>query len=231
MGAMDKACLIGLISLPVMAGAAVQEAGNAQDVAVDVPTALGRPPRALHLEPVESLVLPQPPDAPSGLVSRAHLYEDKSHGSGENSLYLVAEMNYRGEDEDQPHIVGIFAGSRVGEEPALRLSDLDGDGFPELVLVHEAGAGAFHLRVFRISRQAHVGDSGSCITASPMLKQVGCVISSLGTVAVEKDGTVVSRCFTDEFRRKLMIRKYRLKKGEDEMKPQGPDETKAVEFR
>lgn len=59
----------------------------------------------------------------------------------------------------------------------------------------------------------------------------GCVIASLGAVAVERDGSVVCRCFTDESRRKLMIRKYRLKKGEDEMKPQGPDETKAVEFR
>lgn len=47
----------------------------------------------------------------------------------------------------------------------------------------------------------------------------GCVIASLGAVAVERDGSVVSRCFTDESRRKLMIRKYLMKKGEDEMKP------------
>lgn len=222
---MNKACLIVLMLLPVTGAVAVQ------DVAVDVQAALGKPPRALHLEPVESLSIPQSPDAPSGLVSRVHLYVDKAHGSGENSLYLVAEMNYRGEDEDQPHIVGIFAGSRAGEEPALRLSDLDGDGIPELVLVHEAGAGAFHLRVFRISREAHAGDDGSCITASPMLKQVGCVIASLGTIAIERDGTVVSRCYTDESRRQLTVQKYRLKKGEDEMKPEGPGEVKAVEFR
>lgn len=223
---MKKACFIGLVFLPVMGAA--QEAGNNRDVAVEVQAAFGKPPRSLHLDPVESLVLPQHPGAPAGLVTRVHLYVDKAHGAGENSLYLVAEMNYRGEDEDQPHIVGIFAGSRVGEEPALRLSDLDGDGMPELLLVHEAGAGAFHLRVFRISQVAHAGDSRSCITASPMLKQVGCIIASLGTVAVEEDGAVVSRCYTDESRRRLMVRKYRLNKGEDEIKPVGPEEVKAA---
>lgn len=82
-----------------------------------------------------------------------------------------------------------------------------------------------------VLKEAFPASAGSCITASSMLKQVGCVIASLGAVAVERDGSVVCRCFTDESRRKLMIRKYRLKKGEDEMKPQGPDEAKAVEFR
>lgn len=61
----------------------------------------------------------------------------------------------------------------------------------------------------------------------PLLKQVGCIISSLGTVAVERDGTVVSRCYTDESRQ-LMVRKYRLKKGEDEIKPEGPGEVKTA---
>lgn len=223
---MNKACFIGLMFLPVMGAA--QEAANNQDVAVEVQAAFGKPPRALHLEPVESLVLPQYPDASSGLVNRVHLYVDKAHGSGENSLYLVAEMNYRGEDEDQPHVVGIFAGSRVGDGPALWLSDLDGDGMPELVLAHEAGAGAFHLRVFRISRKAHAGDYRSCITASPMLKQVGCIVASLGTVAVEEGGAVVSRCYTDESRSRLMVRKYRLNKGEDEIKPEGPEEVEVA---
>lgn len=226
---MNKACLIGLMFLPVTGAA--QEAGHEEDVAVEVQAAFGKPPRSLHLEPVESLALPQRPGVPSGLPSRVHVYVDKTHVTGENSLYLVAEMSYCGEDEAQPHIVGIFAGSTVGAHPALRLHDLDGDGVPELLLVHEAGAGAFLLRIFRISREANVRDSKSCITASPMLKQVGCVIASLGSVAVEEDGTVVSRCYTDESRRRLMVRKYRLEKGEDELKPEGPGEVKAVEFR
>lgn len=80
------------------------------------------------------------------MISRVHLYADRSHGSGEDSIYLVAEMNFCGEDGDQPHIVGIFAGSPAGE-PCMRLADLDRDGIPELVLVHEAGAGASYMRI------------------------------------------------------------------------------------
>lgn len=200
--------------LPVMAAA--QEASKEEDVAVDVQAAFGKPPRSLHLEPVESLTLPQHPGAPSGLPGRVHVYRDKAHGSGENSLYLVAEMNYRGEDEDQPHIVGIFAGSPVGE-PCMKLADLDRDGVPELVLVHEAGAGASYMRIFRISQTPHVSDDKSCISASVMLKQVGCCRTGMGTVTLEDDGTVVVKTYPEGGRVPLSVRKYRLERGADWM--------------
>lgn len=127
---MEKACLIGMAFLPVVHAsfAAGQQAEDRGDVAVDTRTAFGKPPRSLHLEPVESLSVPKNPDIPYGMISRVHLYADRSHGSGEDSIYLVAEMNFCGEDGDQPHIVGIFAGSPAGE-PCMRLVDLDRDGF------------------------------------------------------------------------------------------------------
>lgn len=197
--------------------AAAQEAGKVEDVAVAVQAAFGKPPRSLHLEPVESLALPQHPDAPSGLPGRVHVYRDKAHGSGENSLYLVAEMNYRGEDGDQPHIVGIFAGSPAGE-PCMKLADLDKDGVPELVLVHEAGAGASYMRIFRISQTPHVSDDKSCISASVMLKQVGCCRTGIGTVTLEDDGTVVVKTYPEGGKVPSSVRKYRLERGADWMK-------------
>lgn len=200
--------------LPVMAAA--QEASKVEDVAVDIQAAFGKPPRSLHLEPVESLVLPQHPGAPSGLPGRVHVYRDKAHGSGENSLYLVAEMNYRGEDGDQPHIVGIFAGSPAGE-PCMKLADLDKDGVPELVLVHEAGAGASYMRIFRISQTPHVSDDKSCISASVMLKQVGCCRTGIGTVTLEDDGTVVVKTYPERGKVPSSVRKYRLERGADWM--------------
>lgn len=211
MGMMNKACLIVLMLLPVTGAVAVQY------VAVDVQAAFGKPPRALHLDPVESLVLPQPPDAPSGLPSRVHLFADRAHGSGENSLYLVAEMNYRGEDGDQPHIVGIFSGF-LTEEPCMRLADLDNDGVPELILVHEAGAGAVYMRVFRISQIPNASDDKSCISASAMLKQVGCCRTGLGIVRLEDDGTVVVKTYPEGGRVPTSVKKYRLEQGEDGMK-------------
>lgn len=211
---MNKACLIGFMFLPVMAAA--QEASKVEGVAVDVQAAFGKPPRSLHLEPVESLALPQHPGAPSGLPGRVHVYRDKAHGSGENSLYLVAEMNYCGEDGDQPHIVGIFAGSPAGE-PCMKLADLDKDGVPELVLVHEAGAGASYMRIFRISQTPHVSDDKSCISASVMLKQVGCCRTGIGTVTLEDDGTVVVKTYPEGGRVPSSVRKYRLERGADWM--------------
>lgn len=212
---MNKACLIGFMFLHVMAAA--QEASKVEGVAVAVQAAFGKPPRSLHLEPVESLVLPQHPGAPSGLPGRVHVYRDKAHGSGENSLYLVAEMNYRGEDGDQPHIVGIFAGSPAGE-PCMKLADLDKDGVPELVLVHEAGAGASYMRIFRISQTPHVSDDKSCISASVMLKQVGCCRTGIGTVTLEDDGTVVVKTYPERGKVPSSVRKYRLERGADWMK-------------
>lgn len=196
--------------------AAAQEASKVEDVAVDIQAAFGKPPRSLHLEPVESLVLPQHPGAPSGLPGRVHVYRDKAHGPGENSLYLVAEMNYRGEDGDQPHIVGIFAGSPAGE-PCMKLADLDKDGVPELVLVHEAGAGASYMRIFRISQTPHVSDDKSCISASVMLKQVGCCRTGIGTVTLEDDGTVVVKTYPERGKVPSSVRKYRLERGADWM--------------
>ena len=92
---MEKACLIGMAFLPVVHAsfAAGQQAEDRGDVAVDTRTAFGKPPRSLHLEPVESLSVPKNPDIPYGMISRVHLYADRSHGSGEDSIYLVAEMN------------------------------------------------------------------------------------------------------------------------------------------
>ena len=63
---MEKACLIGMAFLPVVHAsfAAVQQAEDRGDVAVDTRTAFGKPPRSLHLEPVESLSVPKNPDIP-----------------------------------------------------------------------------------------------------------------------------------------------------------------------
>lgn len=193
-----------------------QEAEDCRDVAVDRQAAFGKLPRSLHLEPVESLSVPENPDMPSGMVSRVHVYADRSHGSGEESIYLVAEMNYRGEDEDQPHLVGIFAGSTV-EEPCMKLADLDKDGIPELVLVHEAGAGASYMRIFRFSRKPNVSDDWSCISASPMLKQVGCCRTGIGTVKLEGDGTVVVKTYPEGGKLPSSVKKYRLEQGADSM--------------
>lgn len=191
--------------------------GRPRDVAVDTRTAFGKPPRSLHLEPVESLSVPKNPDIPYGMISRVHLYADRSHGSGEDSIYLVAEMNFCGEDGDQPHIVGIFAGSPAGE-PCMRLADLDRDGIPELVLVHEAGAGASYMRIFRISQEPNVYDDKSCISASAMLKQVGCCRTGMGTVRLEDDGTVVVKTYPEGGKIPASVKKYRLEQGADGMK-------------
>ena len=216
---MEKACLIGMAFLPVVHAsfAAGQQAEDRGDVAVDTRTAFGKPPRSLHLEPVESLSVPKNPDIPYGMISRVHLYADRSHGSGEDSIYLVAEMNFCGEDGDQPHIVGIFAGSPA-EEPCMRLADLDRDGIPELVLVHEAGAGASYMRIFRISQEPNVYDDKSCISASAMLKQVGCCRTGMGTVRLEDDGTVVVKTYPEGGKIPASVKKYRLAQGADGMK-------------
>ena len=151
------------------------------------------------------------------MISRVHLYADRSHGSGEDSIYLVAEMNFCGEDGDQPHIVGIFAGSPAGE-PCMRLADLDRDGIPELVLVHEAGAGGSYMRIFRISQEPNVSDDKSCISASAMLKQVGCCRTGMGTVRLEDDGTVVVKTYPEGGKIPASVKKYRLEQGADGMK-------------
>lgn len=205
--------------LAISAGVwAQQEERENPDIAVEGQIPPGELPRPLHLVPVESIAVPEEPGAPSGLVRRVHLYADRAHGCGENSLYLVAEMRCVGEDGEQPHIVGIFSGYTVDEEKTLELSDLDGDGFPELILRHERGAGAVYMRIFRFSRQPNISDSASCITLSPMLKQVGCCRTGIGCVTLEGDGTVVVETYPEGGKLPASVKKYRLERGKDELK-------------
>lgn len=217
---MEKACLIGMVLLPIVSsGVWAQHVERENpDIAVEGQAPPGKLPRSLYLEPVESITVPENSDNPfRGKISRVHLYADGSRESGRNSLYLVAEMRWYGDDGDQPHIVGIFSGYTVDDEKKLELSDLDGDGFPELILRHERGAGATCMRIFRFSRKTN-SDDESCITLSPMLKQVGFCRTGIGTVRLEDDGTVVVKTYPEGGRVPTSVKKYRLEQGADGMK-------------
>ena len=178
-------CTVGLLCLGMGGGwqgfaSAGENDNDDSSVAVCEPLAAARP-RSLMLEPVESLDVPHEAGN-DGLVRRVHLYADAEKLS---KIYLVAEIN-----EEKIEIVGIFDGWISSEKEQLSLQDLDGDGFPELILRYEAGTGTTHVRVFVISREPFVKDSESCITASPLLPQVGHFVTSVGDVAVHEDGLV-----------------------------------------
>lgn len=213
--AMNKACLIGMAFLPVMGMAFTA----AQDVAVGEQAEMEPPPRALLLEPVQSLSVPNP-DGQRGMISRVHLYADKKHGHGNvgnEILYLVAEMDYWGQKSVQPHIVGIFQGYMIKDVDQMKLADMDGDGMPELLLFHHFFVETPYVRVFRFSKKPNVMDQRSCITSSAMLKQVGCLSSGIGTVTLEDDGTVAVAEYAEGGKVPLSVKKYRLEQSADEL--------------
>lgn len=212
---MNKTCLIGMAFLSVMGISFTA----AQDVVVGEQAEMEPPPRALFLEPVQSLSVPNP-GVQSGMIRRVHLYADKKHGAesvGDEILYLVAEMDYWGQKSVQPHIVGIFQGYMIKDVDQMKLADMDGDGMPELLLFHHFFVESPYVRVFRFSTKPNAMDQRNSITSSAMLKQVGCFSTGTGTVTLEGDGVIAVAEFSDGGKVPLSVKKYRLEQGADEL--------------
>ncbi len=197
------------------------------DMAVSNPDATETKPSTLTLKPVESINIPEPKDARNNdpIIKRIHLYESPDDGE---FLYLMAEEQGLGDDgkESSLYMVGAFWGYRmtrditdgvVEYQESLSLEDLDGDGWPELILRHWCGADAAYLRVFRISQQPKKwGNEDSCNSFGGMVKLIGTVMTGIGS-AVVKNGVVVVSHHDEGVLEPKAIKRYTLKKGEDKL--------------
>ncbi len=196
------------------------------DMAVTNPEALESRPMTVELTPVESINIPEPKGARRNdpVIKRIHLYESPDDGE---FLYLMAEVQGLGDDKESSlYMVGAFWGYRmsgditdgvVEYQESLSLEDLDGDGWPELILRHWCGADAAYLRVFRISQQAKKwGNEDVCNSFSGMVKLIGTFMTGIGS-AVVKNGMVVVSHYDEGIGVPKAINRYALKKGEDKL--------------
>ncbi len=205
--------IVGIIAVALCAGVAAQDN---PDLAVTDPTVIDQKPKSVTLEPVESINIPEPKNAlnKNYLIKRIHVYKA---AQTEDVLYLMAEMCLFGGEEPVPHVVGVFWGYRYEkDEDFLTPEDLDGDGWPELMLKHRTGADEYCLRVFRIFQEGNRTDRDSCISVSRMVRQVGCLNSAMGAFSVN-NGVIVETELDEERQNPKTLHRYVLKKGEDKL--------------
>ncbi len=203
--------------MTALAACGISYAQDNPDLAVTDPAVAEQKPVSLKLEAVESIDVPEPKNARNKdfLIKRIHIYRDDQEVK--DVLYLMAEMCLIGSEAPVPHVVGVFWGYRYEKDEAfLSLEDLDGDGWPELLMKHREGADAYCLRVFRISQEAHKLDRDSCISASSMVKQVGYLNSGMGAFSVN-NGEIVDTEMDEERQNPKTLHRYVLKKGEHQL--------------
>ncbi len=196
------------------------------DMAVTNPEAAELKPMSLFLTPIESIDIPEPKAVGkhSRIIKRVHLYDSPDDGE---FLYLMAEEQGMGEGKETTlYLVGVFWGYRMlsaytdGEyeyEESLSLEDLDGDGWPELILRHLCGADAAYLRVFRIAQQPQKwGNGNACDSFTGMVKMIGVYVVGIGSAVVE-NGQVVVRRYDEGANKPKSTVRYGLKQGEDKL--------------
>ena len=207
-------CCLLTANLLTTQAKAESEPGN--NIAPDEKTQRTNDPE-IWLTPLHSQKLPFKQGTPTEHISRVILYGTMPNLPKDNNnirtLYLVLRMELMQFEKDVPHIVAIFEGFPEKETTDLSLADLDKDGTPEVIVDHEAGTGANHMRIFRFVKNPQFSKETGYLPIGAVLLQAGDLVSSHGKIEIENDGSVIVHDYTDEGREKAITKKYRLVDG------------------